>query len=109
MLGQTSVQFQTGEGRWGVLWPPPIPHPGSAEGCALAVGQGAEEALGKELGKAALLHWLSPRMSGPHFQGDLWLPFWKKDLIVDHPHPSGLEPAGEYQALMCWAVEEARR
>lgn len=53
------------------------------------------------------------KMSVPHSQGDLWLLFLKKDLIVEHPLPSSLGislgPAEEYQALMSWAVAEAKR
>lgn len=103
-----------GEDRWRLPWPPPTPHPVLAEGHGLRVGQGAEEALGKGCSGDALLHLLSGT-SGPHFQGDLWLLFLKKDLTVEHPLPSGLwlsyGPAGEYgeyRVLRSWAVGAAR-
>lgn len=48
MLGQIPVEVQSGEGQWGLPWPPLILHPVPAEGCGLTVGQGAEKALGKE-------------------------------------------------------------
>ena len=112
MLGQIPVEVQSREGCWGLLWPPLILHPDPAEGSGMAVGQDAEEALGKEWWQAAPLHLLSPRMSGPHSQVDLWLLFLKKELIVGHRLPSGLGislgPFGD-QALMGWALQEAER
>ena len=112
MLGQTPREPQMGEGQWRLPWSPLIPHPGLAEGCELEVGQGAEKSLGEEQWKAALFYLLLPQISGTHFQGDLLLLFLKKDLIVEHPLPSGLElslgPVGKYQVLRSWAVEEAQ-
>lgn len=100
-----------GEGQWRLPWPPLIPHPGLAEGCELELGQGAEKAPGKEQRKTALFYLLLPQMSGTHFQGAPSLLFLKKDLIVEHPLPSGLGislgPAGKYQVLRSWAVEGA--
>ena len=107
MLGQIPVEVQSREGCWGLPWPPLILHPEPAEGPGLAVGQDAEEALGKEW-QAAPLHLLSPRMSGPHSQADLWLLFLKKELIAEHRLPSGLGislgPSGKDQVLTGWAL-----
>lgn len=113
MRGQILVEVQSREGCWGLPWPRLILHPDPAEGPGLVVGQDAEEALGKGWWQAAPLHGLSPRMSGPHSQVDLWLLFLKKELIVEHRLPSGLGislgPSGEDQTLMGLALQEAQR
>lgn len=112
MLGQAPVAVQLVEGQRRPPWPHRIPRPGAAEGCGLQVSQGAGQAPGKEWWQAGLLHLLSRRMSGPHFQRDLWLLCLKKDLTVDRPRPSGLGlslgPAGDYQDPMSLAVELVR-